>query len=84
MIARPRLLAAGLSTLWLVGCATIAPPPVHEGESSYRLVSDADTARYPLPRGVTANGARLLANPAPIYPAALLARCPCRLSCARS
>ena len=76
VIARPRLLAAGLSTLLVVGCATVAPPPVHKGESSYRLVSEADTVRYPLPRGVTAHGARLLANPAPIYPAALLARCP--------
>lgn len=77
MITRPRLLAAGLATLWLVGCATnIAPPPAHAGESSYRLVNDADTVRYPVPAGVTAHGAGLLANPAPVYPAALLARCP--------
>ena len=76
MIACPRPLAAGWFTVWLVGCAAIAPPPVHQGESSYRMVSAADTVRYPVPRGVIVHGAGLLDNPAPIYPAALLARCP--------
>lgn len=74
-----RVLLPALCGAWLAGCAgqrMVRPAPVHQGESSYRALSDRGMVRYQLALGSISSGAAPIDHPAPVYPASQLAACP--------
>lgn len=68
-----------VGTIGLAACAShpvSRPTPPNQGEASYHLASGEGMTRYSLALGEIASGGVPLAHPAPLYPPALLARCP--------
>lgn len=70
----------GMLVLALAGCAhapsSPSTSPSAEGSASWRAVLPEGTARYQLAMGEVSSGAAPDRRVEPVYPAALLARCP--------
>lgn len=65
--------------LGLTGCATapsVPPPPPPVGDASWRIVAPPGTTRYQLAMGEVSSGATPFQRVTPVYPAAVLLRCP--------
>jgi len=82
MTRRIRLAPLGWLAGLLAACASQPAKltqPSYRGESSYRALSEQGMAHYQLALGATSSGAVPIDHPPPVYPKALLARCPPRV-----